>query len=189
MGCAAHIYLPKSYAGMTTVPFGSSGLAKRASYTGTAKRDRLEAGYENFKIGVMIHQARLEKGLTQEELAAPMFYRGQNRSLQSCFLQFRDRSRQPPKKIGDFFFAMEATSLISMTTPPDPVRAVARTGVLQSSANCSLLRHSYRALARTTVRSSDADSALSARKTNETSGFPAKENFHRKKIAAIREFK
>ncbi len=85
---------------MTTVPFGSSGLAKRASYTGTAKRDRLEAGYENFKIGVMIHQARLEKGLTQEELAAPMFYRGQNRSLQSCFLQFRDRSRQPPKKIG-----------------------------------------------------------------------------------------
>lgn len=37
--------------------------------SGTAKRDRLEAGYENFKIGVMIHQARLEKGLTQEELA------------------------------------------------------------------------------------------------------------------------
>jgi ribosome-binding protein aMBF1 (putative translation factor) len=36
---------------------------------GTSKRDRLEAGYENFKIGVMIHQARLEKGLTQEELA------------------------------------------------------------------------------------------------------------------------
>ena len=37
--------------------------------SGTAKRDKLEAGYENFKIGVMIHQARLEKGLTQEELA------------------------------------------------------------------------------------------------------------------------
>ncbi len=36
---------------------------------GTAKRDRLEAGYENFKIGVMIYEARLEKGLTQEELA------------------------------------------------------------------------------------------------------------------------
>src|SRR5260221_13966207 len=36
---------------------------------GTAKRDKLDAGYENFKIGVMIHQARLEKGLTQEELA------------------------------------------------------------------------------------------------------------------------
>ena len=36
---------------------------------GTAKRDELEAGYENFKIGAMIHDARLEKGLTQEELA------------------------------------------------------------------------------------------------------------------------
>lgn len=36
---------------------------------GTVKRDKLEAGYENFKIGVMLHQARLEKGLTQEELA------------------------------------------------------------------------------------------------------------------------
>ena len=36
---------------------------------GTSKRDELEAGYENFKIGAMIHEARLEKGLTQEELA------------------------------------------------------------------------------------------------------------------------
>lgn len=36
---------------------------------GTKKRDELEAGYENFKIGALIHEARLEKGLTQEELA------------------------------------------------------------------------------------------------------------------------
>ncbi|HZK97964.1 MAG TPA: helix-turn-helix transcriptional regulator [Prolixibacteraceae bacterium] len=36
---------------------------------GTKKRDELEAGYENFKIGVLLHQARIEKGLTQEELA------------------------------------------------------------------------------------------------------------------------
>jgi len=36
---------------------------------GTVKRDQLDAGYENFKIGAMIHEARLEKGLTQEELA------------------------------------------------------------------------------------------------------------------------
>ncbi|MBS1644595.1 MAG: helix-turn-helix transcriptional regulator [Bacteroidetes bacterium] len=36
---------------------------------GTKKRDELEAGYESFKIGVMLQQARLEKGLTQEELA------------------------------------------------------------------------------------------------------------------------
>ena len=37
--------------------------------TGTSKRDKLDAGYENFKIGAMIHDARLEKGLTQEQLA------------------------------------------------------------------------------------------------------------------------
>jgi DNA-binding XRE family transcriptional regulator len=36
---------------------------------GTAKRNELEAGYENFKIGALIHEARIEKGLTQEELA------------------------------------------------------------------------------------------------------------------------
>jgi ribosome-binding protein aMBF1 (putative translation factor) len=36
---------------------------------GTAKRDELEEGYENFKIGALIHEARIEKGLTQEELA------------------------------------------------------------------------------------------------------------------------
>lgn len=36
---------------------------------GSKKREELEAGYENFKIGAMIHEARLERGLTQEELA------------------------------------------------------------------------------------------------------------------------
>ena len=36
---------------------------------GTTKREQLEAGYDNFKIGVLIQEARLEKGLTQEELA------------------------------------------------------------------------------------------------------------------------
>lgn len=36
---------------------------------GTAKRDKLEKGYENFKIGVLLYEARREKGLTQEELA------------------------------------------------------------------------------------------------------------------------
>ncbi|MDP4239650.1 MAG: helix-turn-helix transcriptional regulator [Bacteroidota bacterium] len=36
---------------------------------GTEKRDKLEEGYENFKIGALIHDARLEKGMTQEELA------------------------------------------------------------------------------------------------------------------------
>ncbi|MFD2907230.1 helix-turn-helix domain-containing protein [Flavobacterium ardleyense] len=36
---------------------------------GTQKREDLDAGYENFKIGAMIHNARIEKGLTQEQLA------------------------------------------------------------------------------------------------------------------------
>ena len=36
---------------------------------GTKKRDKLEEGYETFKIGALIQEARLEKGLTQEELA------------------------------------------------------------------------------------------------------------------------
>ena len=36
---------------------------------GTAKRDKLEKGYEAFKLGAMIQEARLEKGLTQEQLA------------------------------------------------------------------------------------------------------------------------
>jgi ribosome-binding protein aMBF1 (putative translation factor) len=36
---------------------------------GTVKRDELEAGFEQFKLGAMIHDARLEKGLTQEQLA------------------------------------------------------------------------------------------------------------------------
>ncbi len=37
---------------------------------GTKKRERFEKGYESFKIGVLIQQARLEKGLTQDELAS-----------------------------------------------------------------------------------------------------------------------
>lgn len=36
---------------------------------GTTKRDQLESGYENFRIGALLHEARLEKGLTQKELA------------------------------------------------------------------------------------------------------------------------
>ena len=36
---------------------------------GTSKRNKFEEGYEEFKLGVMLQQARLEKGLTQEALA------------------------------------------------------------------------------------------------------------------------
>ena len=35
----------------------------------TSKRDKFEKGYEAFKLGFLIQQARLQKGLTQEELA------------------------------------------------------------------------------------------------------------------------
>ena len=36
---------------------------------GTHQREELEAGYNNFKIGALLQEARIEKGLTQEELA------------------------------------------------------------------------------------------------------------------------
>jgi len=36
---------------------------------GTIERDNLEKGYEAFKLGFLLQQARLKKGLTQEELA------------------------------------------------------------------------------------------------------------------------
>jgi HTH-type transcriptional regulator / antitoxin HipB len=36
---------------------------------GTPKREVFEKGFQAFKLGAMIHDARLEKGLTQEELA------------------------------------------------------------------------------------------------------------------------
>ena len=50
---------------MTLDQFKEKHYGKR----GTPKRDKLEAGYESFKIGALIHEARLEKGLTQEQLA------------------------------------------------------------------------------------------------------------------------
>ena len=36
---------------------------------GTIKRDKFEEGFESFKLGFLLQQARLEKGLTQEDLA------------------------------------------------------------------------------------------------------------------------
>lgn len=36
---------------------------------GTKKRKKFEQGYESFKLGFLLQQARREKGLTQEELA------------------------------------------------------------------------------------------------------------------------
>jgi DNA-binding XRE family transcriptional regulator len=42
---------------------------KHYGIRGTARRDALELGYEHFKIGALLHEARIEKGLTQAELA------------------------------------------------------------------------------------------------------------------------
>jgi len=36
---------------------------------GTPTRDELEDGYEDFKIGFLLQEARLKKGLTQQQLA------------------------------------------------------------------------------------------------------------------------
>jgi HTH-type transcriptional regulator/antitoxin HipB len=36
---------------------------------GTKKRDKFDADYDAFKLGVIIQQARQEKGLTQEQVA------------------------------------------------------------------------------------------------------------------------
>jgi DNA-binding XRE family transcriptional regulator len=36
---------------------------------GTRERDELDSGYEAFKIGALIHDARIEMGMTQEQLA------------------------------------------------------------------------------------------------------------------------
>jgi DNA-binding XRE family transcriptional regulator len=50
---------------MTLEEFKEKNYGKR----GTKKRDELEAGYETFKIGALIHDTRIELGMTQEELA------------------------------------------------------------------------------------------------------------------------
>jgi DNA-binding XRE family transcriptional regulator len=42
---------------------------KHFGIKGTKKRDKLEEGYENFKLGTLLHEARIERGMTQEELA------------------------------------------------------------------------------------------------------------------------
>ena len=47
----------------------SEFIDKEVGKKGTKKRDKFEADYDAFKLGVLIHQARQEKGLTQEQVA------------------------------------------------------------------------------------------------------------------------
>ncbi|MRT92580.1 XRE family transcriptional regulator [Ancylomarina sp. 16SWW S1-10-2] len=42
---------------------------KHYGVEGTKERDDLDNGYENFKLGSLLHEARLKKGMTQAELA------------------------------------------------------------------------------------------------------------------------
>ena len=42
---------------------------KHFGVKGTKKREELDRGYENFKLGALLHEARIEKGMTQAELA------------------------------------------------------------------------------------------------------------------------
>ena len=51
---------------LTLEEFKEKNYGKR----GTKERDELEEGYEAFKIGALIHDTRVEMGMTQEELAA-----------------------------------------------------------------------------------------------------------------------
>jgi DNA-binding XRE family transcriptional regulator len=50
---------------VTLEEFKNRNYGKR----GTKKRDELEAGYDLFKLGALIHDTRIELGMTQEELA------------------------------------------------------------------------------------------------------------------------
>lgn len=44
-------------------------VEKEIGSQGTKQRDKFEAGYEAFKLGVLLQQARQERGLTQEQVA------------------------------------------------------------------------------------------------------------------------
>jgi len=48
----------------------SQFIDKEVGVKGSKKRNKFDAEYEAFKLGVLIQQARQKKGLTQEEVAA-----------------------------------------------------------------------------------------------------------------------
>lgn len=47
----------------------SDFINEKVGSKGTKKRDKFDNEFEAFKLGVLIQQARQEKGLTQEQLA------------------------------------------------------------------------------------------------------------------------
>jgi ribosome-binding protein aMBF1 (putative translation factor) len=44
-------------------------IDKEYGNKGTPKREKFEQGYEEFKLGALIHEARIAKGFTQTQLA------------------------------------------------------------------------------------------------------------------------
>ncbi len=44
-------------------------IEKKVGRIGTKKRDKFESEYEAFKLGVLLQQARQDRGLTQEQVA------------------------------------------------------------------------------------------------------------------------
>lgn len=44
-------------------------IDKEFGKLGTSKRDEYERGFEDFKMGILIQEARKKKGMTQQELA------------------------------------------------------------------------------------------------------------------------
>lgn len=52
-------------------------INKHHGKRGTEKREVFEEKYEIFKLGALLHEARIAKGLTQEELAVKV---GRNKS-------------------------------------------------------------------------------------------------------------
>ena len=44
-------------------------IGKEVGQVGSKKRDKFEADYEAFKLGVLLQQARQKRGLTQEQVA------------------------------------------------------------------------------------------------------------------------
>jgi HTH-type transcriptional regulator / antitoxin HipB len=46
-----------------------SFIEKKVGPIGSKKRDKFESEYEAFKLGVLLQQARQERGLTQEQVA------------------------------------------------------------------------------------------------------------------------
>jgi DNA-binding XRE family transcriptional regulator len=64
-----HLKLKKNISKKNNIKTLDQFVDEQYGKKGTKKRDKLEKGYESFKLGFLIQQARIEKGLTQEELA------------------------------------------------------------------------------------------------------------------------